>query len=590
MILLIGPVQRLATHRTHTGRHHRSGRVRWGLAIALCAWPIACERNAPESAPTPDSPSVAVAISEPEPSSRVGKIASFRATAVDGSDSLVLIDGQATVAHLHGPPTERPRTHVVKAFPKDSGYRAVIRNQRGRAVVRVVQQPTPQNGHRLRVIIDDSFHPGAEPLDFDIYAVQSSAPTSPYNVIVITIDTLRRDRLGCYGYHRPISPNIDRFAERCVRFTGAHSTSSFTPPAHASIFTSRYVADHGLLTWNPLGDDQITLAEVLKDAGYLTIADANLRLLSKQNLGQGFDFRDEGPRDGRILVRHALSVVRNPPDQPFFLWIHLYDPHRPYAHEASWRRRYNPEGREGVGDGEEHYNLLPEDVEKQGLSEADLVFIEDRYDGGVAFTDAILGPLLEKLSSSPRLDDTIVVITSDHGENLREHPERLFAHDPFLYPVVTDIPLLIRYPREEGAGRTTDATVSLIDIAPTILDVIGLSSPPTFDGLSLTSLTGSDQWQREGVFMECWGWAKRKAIHTGDRLVMYDLETEETSFFDLSKDPACKTPAGSPGGEVDIHLRERLLGFIAERAHSTVEPPELDEETIRHLRSLGYID
>ncbi len=562
--------------------------MRWTLALAVCAWAIACERNAPEIAPTPDSP--AVAITEPGPSSHVGKVASFRATAVDGADSLVLINGQATVAHLNGPPTERPRTHVVKAFPKDSGYRAVIRNQRGRAVVRVVQQPTHQNAYELRVIIDDSFHPGAEPLDFDIYAVEGSAPTRPHNVVIITVDTLRRDRLGCYGYKRPISPNIDRFAERCVRFTDAHSTSSFTPPSHASIFTSRYVADHGLLTWNPLDDDQVTLAEVLKDSGYLTIGDANLRLLSKQNLGQGFDFRDEGPRDGRILIRHALSVVRKPPDQPFFLWIHLYDPHRPYAHEPAWRRRYNPDGREGVGDGEEHYNLLPDDVAEQGLSEADLTFIEDRYDGGVAFTDAILAPLLKVLSSSPRLNDTMVVFTSDHGESFREHPERLFTHDPFLYPVVTDIPLLIRYPREEGAGRTSDATVSLIDIAPTILDTIGLPPSPTFEGLSLTSLTDSDEWQREGVFMECWGWAKRKAIHTGDRFVMYDLGTEQTSFFDLSEDPGCKRPAGSPRGDVDLHLRERLLAFIAERARSAAEPPELDEETIRHLRSLGYID
>ncbi len=468
--------------------------MRWTLALAVCAWAIACERNAPEIAPTHDSP--AVAITEPEPSSHVGKVASFRATGMDGADFLVLIDGKATVEHMQGPPTERPRTHVLKPFPQAPQYRAVIRNQRGRAVVRVVQQPTQQNGHELRVFIDDSFRPGAEPLDFDIYAVQGSAPTRPYNVVIITVDTLRRDRLGCYGYKRPISPNIDRFAEGCVRFTGAHSTSSFTPPSHASIFTSRYVADHGLLTWNPLDDEQVTLAEVLKDAGYLTIADANLRLLSKQNLGQGFDIRDEGPRDGRILIKHALSVVRKPLDYPFFFWMHLYDPHRPYAHEPSWRRRYNPDGREGVGDGEEHYNLVPGDVAEQGLSEADLAFIEDRYDGGVAFTDAILAPLLKALSSSPRVEDTLVVLTSDHGESLREHPERLFTHDPFLYPVVTDIPLLVRYPREEGAGRTSDATVSLIDIAPTILDTIGLPPPPTFDGLSLTGLTGSDSRPR----------------------------------------------------------------------------------------------
>lgn len=515
-------------------------------------------------------------------------ILSFASPAVDGIDQLVLKGMDATIEHQRWKEIEDPSIRVVGAFRHEPGFRATVRNLKGRADVSVLIQPTAENDYELRIFIDDSWYDGAAALSFDVYAIADIKPKHPYNVLIITIDTLRPDRLGCYGYERPTSPNLDAFAKQCVRFTQAYSTSSFTPPSHASLFTSRYVINHGLLAWNGLPSDQLTLAEVLREHGYRTAASTNLHLLTRQNLGQGFTFKKEARlRDGREVVSDGLRHIREAGSEPFLVWLHLYDVHRPYGRVPGWTTMFTGERRPGIGDEQRHYNLPPQMVRQRGLSPQDLKYIENRYDAGIAYVDAQLAPLLAELSTPDRLEDTLIIITSDHGENLLEHEEGFFAHDPFLNTVVTRVPLLIRYPAGRGAGQVRDGLVSLIDLAPTVLETIGLPKPASFEGESLLPLTTSDAWPRTELYMECWGIQERKAARTAERLIIHDLKTNRTSFYDLAADAGELNPASKASDEADERLHASLIEFM-KREGPYPAPPKTDPRVIRELRSLGY--
>lgn len=420
---------------------------------------------------------------------------------------------------------------------------------------------------------------------------------NPCNVIIITVDNLRADRLGCYGYQRSTSPNIDRFARQCMLFKEAFSTSSLTPPAHASLFTSKYVGDHGLVTWNKLKNRETTLAEILGEKGYKTAASVNLHLLLLQNLGQGFDLRREGSfKDGERIIQDALRIVGRESSSPFFLWLHLYEVHRPYGSHPDWISRFTSGEDRDAGDSIKNYNLWSgveykhgNSLEESGLGPADLRFMSDRYDAGIGYVDSLLGDLLEALSRPRLLEDTLVVLTSDHGENLLEHRECLFSHDPFLRSVVTQIPLIIRYPGAEGAGRSSDALVSLIDIAPTVIETVGLPTPPSFfQGKSLLPLLEGDSgWERKEIYMECWGWATRRAVRSKKRLVIEDLDSKTVTFYDLEKDPREKNPYFGPRDEGDRELLSRLIDFSQGRDRKRFSK-KVDPETRRRLRSLGY--
>jgi len=406
------------------------------------------------------------------------------------------------------------------------------------------------------------------------------------NLVIITVDTLRPDRLGCYGHEPTLTPNIDRFARESVLFKSAFSTSSFTPPSHASLMTSKYVAQHGLLTWNPLDGSVLTLAEVLRDQGYATGAFVNLELLSKQNLQQGFEERTEKRRRGTVILEQGLDFMRRHEDQPFFLWVHLYDVHRPYGGPVPWQRKHGLKGE--AGDKMKHYGLKPEDVAERGLSQDDLEYIARRYDVGVEYLDLIIGPFLEELSTPEHIANTVVVFTSDHGENLLEHKEWLFAHDPYLYPEVVQIPMIIRFPGSPPpwAGEMRDGLISLVDVAPTMLDILGVQTPDDFVGTSvLPAMLGAD-WPRDTVFMESWGWRKMKAAYSADEIVVWNLEEDSTEFRARAGGGAWHDEAAS---DAEVELLRRLRAF-ANHPGARAERPEVDAETRENLKALGYTD
>jgi len=512
----------------------------------------------------------------------------FRSAALDGVDRLVIRGDACAIEHLEWQPMADPVWRIHGELPSEGDWRLEVRRQQGRAVVTVEQQPSAANHWETRVRLDDGGPAGAAPLRFELVLVEARHARNPRNVLLISIDSLRPDRLGCYGHPRATSPTLDRLAATGVRYTNAFSTSSFTPPSHASLLTSRYVGDHGLLTWESLDGEQLTLPEVLSDYGYRTGAAVNLQLLTAHGLGQGFAWQRDHDRNARAIVSDAIEFLATAGDAPWFLWLHLYDVHRPYAREPGFAERFAGRRVADAAD-EESYNLTPEQRRRRHVTAEQLRDIVDRYDAGIASADAELAPLFARLEDPRRLADTLVIVTADHGESLLDHDERYFSHDPFLYSAVTRIPLLIRYPGGAGAGTVSDELTGLIDLAPTVLDQLGIDPPDAFRGLPLrpaAAPVAGGAATRDHLFMECWGWEELKAVRDGRFLLILDMKTKRTRTYDLKLDPGEVHPlAVVPDDAHD--LLEALMGFAARR-RARESPGELDEATLQRLRALGY--
>ena len=289
----------------------------------------------------------------------------------------------------------------------------------------------------------------------------AKAPASPPNVLLITVDTLRADRLGCYGYEHAHTPHTDRLADEGVRIEHAIAPTPLTLPSHTSILTgleppAHSVRGNGVFR---VPDSVQTLAESLKAEGYQTQAFVSADVLHRRfKLNQGFDGYDDdlvseakdntrmGERSGERTmdrVLHWLDVRRESASpSPFFLRVHLFDPHAPYE-----------------------------------PPETDAKLPATPYDGEIASVDRQIGRLVKALEPNGVLDDTILVFTSDHGESLGEHREA--THAMFIYESTQRVPLIFRYPRKLAAGRVYDGPARSVDIMPTILNLAGKKSGET---------------------------------------------------------------------------------------------------------------
>lgn len=326
------------------------------------------------------------------------------------------------------------------------------------------------------------------------------------NVIVITLDTVRADRLGCYGYARGTTPNLDALAKESVRFPRAFSNSSFTPPSHASILTGRYPSSHGVMWWDCALDEKVdTLAEVLQSAGYRTACFTPLSLASTNNLKQGFtraiEMKDfykgklalggqfpyeiAPAREIHKLVFPWLQAQKA--GEPFFAWIHYYDAHRPFSVFAP-ERKFCADKTSKLGDSTtDDYQLDPHDREVRHIGKPEAAYLEDRYDSGLFDLDARVGELFAELKKNGQYDKTILCITADHGEAFTEFDQEWFTHDPFLFDPVTHVPLLLHFPDGKFAGAAPESLVQSIDIMPTLLDYLAAKPehPPAMQGTSL---------------------------------------------------------------------------------------------------------
>jgi arylsulfatase A-like enzyme len=431
------------------------------------------------------------------------------------------------------------------------------------------------------------------------------------NIIIITIDTLRADHLSCYGYPRPTSPHIDAFAGDAALFENACCQSSQTLPSHTSIMVGTNPRTHKVISHESyLDEDVTTLAEMLKARGYQTAAFISSHALdSKYHLDQGFDTYWEVHKEFSIQERQiqkiqekcattdaALAWLDDASDSEFFLWIHWFDPHRPYDPPARYLNRFAGDYKGMVSsDADFIMNAWRQRID---LTREDVDYLIGRYDGEIAFTDVQVGRLIDALKSRGLLDNTIVVITADHGEILYEH-EYYFGHDIGLYEECIMVPLIIRVPGLDTAGLRLSPMVQSLDIMPTVLEVLGIKRPAYLEGKSLIPLLrGSDQPTTTYAFSETFPFPEkcppRHAVRTADaKLIWKETEgdTLQRVYFDLASDPGEQNDIYASGRPEAVRLDSVLARWVAKGGLHPARVPTAEETgRLRILKSLGYVD
>jgi arylsulfatase A-like enzyme len=417
----------------------------------------------------------------------------------------------------------------------------------------------------------------------------------PRLVVLVSIDTLRADHLGLYGYERGTSPHLDRLALESTIFDEAMSTSPWTLPAHASLLTGLYPSRHGLTSHERYLESSLaTLPQLFSKAGYRTAAVVNSHNLAPEfGLDRGFeqyryveekvDRRDPSTE----ITDQAKEWVRQAGKNPLFLFLHYYDVHSDYVSlpefEGPFLRPY-----QGTADGSTA-QLAAFREGKALLSSADAPNLVDRYDAGIRQMDEEIGGFLDFLRKESLWESTLLVLTSDHGEEFFEHGGVL--HGQTQYQEVLRVPLLIMGPGVP-AGRRVANPVSLIDVVPTLAAQAGLAAPGKLDGADLSPLWTGKGLEDRFLFSEA---DHNNVEHDITRSVRYrsfklhfNRLSREYRLYDLSRDPSETEDIAARDEDTFATLTGRLEGFLAaEKIEAPVRA--LSEEEIEKLRSLGYL-
>ncbi|GAI17193.1 unnamed protein product, partial [marine sediment metagenome] len=315
-------------------------------------------------------------------------------------------------------------------------------------------------------------------------AQASETPTpepGPPNVVLVVMDTVRCDRLSCYGYFRLTTPNLDKLLEESRQYTRAYSTSCWTIPAHASLFTGLYSMTHKATQENVVLDENlITLAEILQDHNYSTVAITENPTLNKErNFDQGFDRfyetwkikggEKEADRDG---VNPAIAcfneAVSNP--RPFFIFVNLIEPHSPYDSSGNMKETFLTDTSIPLTKN----MFVSYYLGWKSFTPAELNHLNELYDAELLYVDHLIGQMIKILKKSKLWDETIFIVTSDHGENIGDHGH--MDHIFSLHETLIKIPLIIRYPKNFSPGTRDDRSVQLVDIFPTLLNLLDIKS------------------------------------------------------------------------------------------------------------------
>ena len=395
---------------------------------------------------------------------------------------------------------------------------------------------------------------------------------SALNVVVITLDTTRADRLGCYGFGGVETPNIDALAREGIVFEQSTATVPLTFPSHSSMFTGLVPPHHGVRDNGGffLDQEKVTLAERLRDAGYATGAFVAAWVLeSKWGLSQGFDeYSDDFDlskykvvslgtvqKPGDEVMTNALSWLETVRERRFFAWVHLYDPHTPYDAPEPFASRYPSQP----------------------------------YLAEIAYTDQVVGRLTTWLREKGLIERTLVVLTADHGESLGEHGESTHAY--FIYDATTRVPLLVRTPW--GLTGRRAAQTSGVDVMPTVLDLVGLPAQPGIDGRSLAReildpRATSDRMAYSETYFPRYhfGWQHLRAVRS--RAYKY-IDAPEPELYDLAADPGETRNIYRGFSRRAEDLRLRMEELVRNEGGATPERRSLDPETLQRLAALGYV-
>ena len=399
------------------------------------------------------------------------------------------------------------------------------------------------------------------------------------NLIVITLDTTRADRLGSYGYPNAGTPNLDALAQDGVLFEHASTAAPITLPAHSSLFTGRFPPEHGVRDNGGyfLNDKEQTLAETLKGRGYATGGFIAAYVLdSKWGIAQGFDtyFDDFDlskykvfsmgaiQRPGNEVVDRALPWIDQHRAAPLFAWVHLYDAHAPYTPPEPFRSRYPNEP----------------------------------YQGEISFADSQVGRVVQHLRDLNLLDRTVIAVIGDHGESLNDHGEE--GHGFFVYESVVHVPLIVRTPFSAMKNRRVTDSVRSVDVMPTVLDLLGVPKPAgvPIDGQSMTPLmTGARtdmglEAYAEAVYpLHHFGWSDLRALRQGRYKV---IAAPRPELYDLQDDPKEENnlyTARKPLGDRMIGRLTEMEAHFKQSAPARSEAIEVDPDAKARLAALGYV-
>lgn len=420
------------------------------------------------------------------------------------------------------------------------------------------------------------------------------------NVLLIVIDTLRADHLGSYGNERPTSPHLDALAESGVRYPQALSTAPWTTPSIAALMTSRYPSSVGIESEKArLAEEALLLAEVLQSAGYMTgAAVSHSFCASEWGFDQGFDAFDESNVLGHAAVTTDGVTARGmsfldeaaEQDRPWMLWLHYFDPHCAYVEDER-----HPMGGRGEYNGKVQSGELYRKVLRQWrrYDESDWNEMRRLYDSEIARTDQGIGELLAHLDKLGLADNTLVVLTADHGEEFHDHGG--VGHAKTLYSEVLHVPLIVRYPRSdprftEAQPAAPEGWVSLVDVAPTVLEVCAVAQPEPFVGTSLLRARTPDApYYVYGETHRAGG--LRTALSDGFKLIRW-LDSARTNLFDLSLDPAeAKDLSRDPAHKQRLaEMNAALDGHLARVQVNALQavPIELGAEQVKRLGDIGY--
>jgi len=409
------------------------------------------------------------------------------------------------------------------------------------------------------------------------FAIAACFAATP--VILISIDTLRADHLGSYGYRKIATPNIDSFAEGGTLFSNIACQTPLTLPSHTTLFTSTYPFENGIQeNAEPVPPNTATLAAVLKSHGYKTAAFVSSVFLEKEmGLDQGFDTYDSpfnfaafspisgemffggaqnsyavrDRREGALTLYAALRWLHANQGQNVFVFIHFFDLHTPYS--------------------------IPEAAARgKGIS---------RYDAQLAYEDEIIGRLKKALIQGGWWDKALTILLSDHGEGLGEHGE--MSHGYFIYQSALHVPLLVHWPAGYSPQPPRiEQPGGLIDVAPTVLDFLRLPAAPTFEGVSLLSAAPREVYSESFHTHDSFGWSPLRSLRAGDFKYILAPHPE---LYNLRTDPAEQTNLVTVNTSQARDLRSELAKVVAQWTRTRVAPAASSPQTERLLASLGYL-
>ena len=413
---------------------------------------------------------------------------------------------------------------------------------------------------------------------FVLFPALAAAATGQPNVILITLDTVRADRMGFLGSKLGLTPHLDALASQGVVFERAYSQAPITPVSHATILTGTFPQYHGIRNFGDRLPPSVPfLPEILHAQGYHTGAFVGSIILDPKNgfasgFERGFDVYDAGfhrqktgerreasmQRRGEVTLGHVLEWVGQQKGGPFFLWFHLWDAHDPYNPPEPFRSR----------------------------------FPNAPYNGCIANLDATVGKLLDYLRSQGLYDNTVIAVAADHGESLSEHGE--LTHSIFLYDATIHVPLLLKLPGNRSASQRVNAAASLVDLAPTLLEALGQTPPPAMQGSSLLPLVGNPHPGNRPSFAtgdhseRSFGWSALVSLRLGNQLY---VRAPKPELYDLASDPGEKINLYPVNRSTAVRLAIQLDNFLKRIGTGAPQALQdgLDEKSREKLSALGYV-